>query len=205
MKLLNGHWYIGIVLMLVVFSSNTSQATPISYSFTGTGSGDIASSAFTDTSFSVTINADTNDVAFQPSLAWFGIVGLTGTIDISGIGLASFTRPLFVFGGKGMDVIGFGNEDNSNLIAMFATGQGMGAYDLISNFGPIVSQNDNDLKQFQNVATSLGSLSYRTMSDVTFQSRVATTSVPEPTTLTLSAIGLAGLFVARRFSGRRRS
>jgi PEP-CTERM motif len=193
---------LGIVLAVGLCGSlpGEAKAALINYSFTGTGSGTLDNLGFVDAPFAVSINADTNDVAFQPSLGAFGILNLGGTIDITGVGVATFTLPLFIFGGNGLDAVGFGNLDaNGNLIAIFQTGLGLATYDLASNFGPVTGTNAN-LSQFQNVATDLGTLGFTTMSEVTFVSTV--TGVPEPSSFVLSGAGILG-FLGYRLSRRR--
>lgn len=200
------NWYrfsIGLSFAFAIalhgFVPSDVQAVPINYSFTGTGSGTVEVTGFNDAEFTVSINADTNDVAFQPSLGAFGILNLSGTIDITGIGVAEFTLPLFIFGGNGMETIGFGNFGNGNLIAIFESGLGLAGYDLMSNFGPVTSLNYN-LNQFVNVTTSLGTLSYSTMSDATFVSTI--NAVPEPSSFMLAGIGVLGL-LGYRLWGKR--
>jgi hypothetical protein len=137
------------------------------------------------------VNVDTADLAFQGSLGSQGYINLSGTIDIAGPGTASFTAPLFVFGGNGCDCLGFGNFSQGNLIAFFGAGQGIPGYDLASGFGPVVGTNSN-LNQFQNVATDLGTLGFTSMSPVTFTA----SDVPEPPAGALSALSLAGVLAA---------
>ena len=166
----------------------------INFSFVGTGSGTLAGGAFTNASFSVSIDADTTSVAIQPSLGnTLGYINLSGTIQVAGFGSASFTAPLFVFT-FGNTNVGFGNFTQGNLINLSGA---LGGYGLVTNFGPLVGSNIN-LNQFQNVATSAGVLTYGSMSNVTFNSTL--TGVPEPGTLFLVAIG-AGVIGLRKLIG----
>lgn len=180
----------GFLVVVLMFASTVMRADSINYTFAGTGSGTLNGSSFSNDAFTVSINGDTANVAFQNDLGAFAIENLAGTIALSGIGTASFTAPLFVFGGNGADEIGFGNLSQGNLIAAFSTGQGLASYELASNFGPVPIINNN-LIQFSGVATSLGLLGYATMSNVTFQSTVS--PVPEPSSMLLLVTGLLGV------------
>jgi len=166
-------------------------AAPISYTFTGTGTGSIGTDPFTNAAFVVTINADTSQVAYQPLLTSYGILNLAGTIGISGIGTANFTDPLFFFGGHGSADVGFGYFGPGNLIDVLNAAAS--TYDLVSNFtftGP-----NGNLNQFVGAATNMGALTYTSMSDVTF---TAVAGVPEPGCALLAVAGLAVVVLRRR-------
>jgi hypothetical protein len=76
-----------------------AQATPITYTATATLSGKIGNTAFTNAAVTVTLKGDTANVAVPPSpLPSTSLVTVgTATIDIAGVGTATFTDPVEVF------------------------------------------------------------------------------------------------------------
>ena len=188
-----------VVTILSLFSLNSLvvnevQASPINYTFTGTGSGTEGTTSFNNAAFIVSINADTDNIAFQGMLGSIGALNLSGTIDISGIGIADFTSPLFIYGpSTNFNTLGFGNNLQGNSIGFLSSA--LHGYDLKSSFSLLPSPNAY-LVQFHNVGTDLGTLSYSQMSDVAF---VATaTPVPEPSTILLFGAGIGGFAIWRR-------
>jgi len=176
-----------IIAVICIVAGNPAQATPITFSFTGVGSGNLDTTVFTDAAFEVLISVDTDDVIFRTDT--YGIEDLSGTIDISGVGIGTFVEPLYVFDCQSCVAVGFGNRTKYDLIDLFVIGVGLDTYDLTSYFGPISDQ-DPFFGQFVNVELSIGALTFTSMSYATF------TAIPEPGTVLLVAVG--GLVIRRR-------
>jgi len=182
-----------IIAVICIFAVNPAQATPITFSFTGVGSGNLDTTVFTDAAFEVLISADTDDVSYDiygPDTP--AIEDLSGTIDISGVGIGTFVNPLYVFDNQKNSAVGFGNLTEYDLIDLFVIGVGLDTYDLTTPFGPITDL-DPFFWQFVDVNLSIGVLTFTSMSYATF------TAIPEPTTVLL--VGLGGLALLRRKRG----
>jgi len=181
-----------IIAVICIVAVNPAQATPITFSFTGVGSGNLRhlrdTTVFTDAAFEVLISADTDDMYISP-LGNPRIDALSGTIDISGVGIGTFVEPLYVFDCQSCVAVGFGNWTEYDLIDLFVIGVGLDTYDLTTPFGPITDL-DPFFGQFNNVKLSIGSLTFTSMSYGTF------TAIPEPGTVLLVAVG--GLVIRRR-------
>jgi hypothetical protein len=179
-----------IIAVICIVAVNPAQATPITFSFTGVGSGNLDTTVFTDAAFEVLISADTDDVSYDiygPDIPI--IEDLSGTIDISGIGIGTFVNPLYVFDNQTTATVGFGNSIQYDLVDLCVVGVGLDTYDLTTPFGPITDL-DPFFGQFNNVKLSIGSLTFTSMSYGTF------TAIPEPGTVLLVAVG--GLVIRRR-------
>jgi hypothetical protein len=91
----------GLALTLVGFAVQQANATPITYEFSGTGSGAIGGSSFTDALVVYTGTADTANIVsneVSPGIFFYG-VPLDGlTVNIAGIGPATVTDPTMVVG-----------------------------------------------------------------------------------------------------------
>ncbi|HUL72214.1 MAG TPA: PEP-CTERM sorting domain-containing protein [Vicinamibacterales bacterium] len=193
-------WIAIVVGLGLLGAPARALATPITYEFTGTGSGLLGTSSFSSASFVVTLNGDTNDVAVFANVGSIPAnENLTGSITIGALGTASFTETLFMFSDL-TTLYGFGTfppGGHGNLIAaILAT-----VPNLVSNFGPVSGPN-SALSQFHDEPTTLGNLTFRTMSDVTFRETTGAAAAPEPATVVLLASGLAAAARARRRSAR---
>jgi hypothetical protein len=205
-----------------------AHAAPITYVQTGTASGMLGATPFTDAFVTVTLTGDTNNVVpemFGPFNCPFCFVNVgTVTIDIPTVGTPTVTDPtgIWVFG-QPVDIddnpatpelpgVIIGTLDEPPATDSFTGIGGTGAmallgYDLTTSIGPVSSAllggvgYPPDL--FLN--TNLGVLTFAenlsTDAQGTFTAAVGVAEVPEPTTLLLFGSGIAA-FAAR---ARRRA
>lgn len=184
-------------LLLLLLGTGLLEAAPITYTFTGSGTGTIGSTGFTNASFVVTLEGDTSDVGLLAGFGGLsGILGLPANIDITGVGLLDFTGTAFIAAGGGFDNVDFGALPQGNLINIMNSA--FFGYDLVSDITASGTNFSGALAQFKNVGTSGGLLSFSSMSSVTFQSEVSATSVPEPGSIFLLATGLLGVAAMAR-------
>jgi len=182
---------------LLLLGAGLLQGNAVTYTFSGSGTGSLGTTDFTNANFVVTLDGDTSEVAIQPPLGSIpGIIGLPVDIDITGVGTVNFTGTTFIF--TYSETVGFG-EDNSgltpppgNLIQI--TAANLSGYGLTSD---IISSGGNTvLGQFVNAATSGGSLTFTSMSTVTFNANVS--SIPEPSAVALVGGAMAVLTLLKR-------
>ena len=219
---------IGLALALV-FVAQQANATPITYEFSGTASGAIGGTSFTDALVVFTGTADTADVV---SLSFLGdtfyAVALDGlTVNIAGFGTATITDATEVFGipqpfidpeGEipAIPLVILGRIDNPPDLDSFtgiasAGSNGLAGYDLTTSIGPI--GDIGGVGGFNNcgtpgndpcLSTSLGALSFTTsiLEQSGGQFTATLQNVPEPSTLLLMSGGVLAFVRRSRRGGR---
>ena len=180
---------IGIGLF-VVFATNVAFCSPIVFTFTGTATGTLGGTAFTNASFTVSSLADTSQVSLVGST--YQVQASSSSVSIAGFATAAFNGPTYWGSPQGSSDIIFGNSAISGATGLLGiTKVELLTYDLKSAIGPLFSGLDFEsavFHNFQNISTSQGALTLVAAND-TFTA----TLVPEPLSILLAGMGLAAL------------
>ena len=176
-------------------SAGPIHAVPITYIDSGTGSGSIGDQSFTGSLVTVTFVGDTANVTGGPTF-FSNAIG-TATVDIAGIGTATFTAPTiqaFVNQTFGPAFAGIGDSAQGSILdtgneAAFST------YDLTTAIGPILGV--PFIRPDLSFATNLGLFNLQTMGDTTFTAITGAAPAPEPNSVLLLGIIALGTLLIR--------
>jgi PEP-CTERM motif len=181
--------------------SIAAHASAITFVFSGTGADlTLGSSAYNDVNISVTLQANTSNLTeYLGSIPDYE--NLVAAMSISGGPTVTFAG--YVFVNQSNQLVGLGsNTPYQDVFDLNDPGVGLNTYGLTTAFGPISTSNVIGINQWSNLSTSGGSLTVSSVEVGTFQA-VTSSSAPEPGTLGLLGIGLAGIMlVALRRQGR---
>lgn len=120
-------------LLVVLSGAVAAAAAPITYIYTGTGSGSIGGTPFTDAAFTITGMADTDDLASCGG----GCQEINHTatnVTIDGIGTFTITSPLRTFL-NGTPGLSRQDPPGGDLYSLY--GGDFAGWDLVSNWGPL--------------------------------------------------------------------
>ncbi len=193
------------VAALLAAAGAAATASPIAFRFTGTGSGTIGSTAFTDAPFTITERSDTAAVAIAPNCGCFYADSLAATIDLAGVGSFAFVTGTRTFVNGGM--VGFSRAGPDGVDLLDAEyGDPVVGYRLanlmrpVSGPGGLLTWADPD----PDIFTSGGALFFESGPTATtftgFVPDALPGAVPEPgnLALVLAGLGMAGVATRRR-------
>jgi hypothetical protein len=186
-----------LFLIIATFVAN-SFGSPITFTYTGTGSGSIGGSAFGDSAFSITGLGDTTNR--QTLTGGFVIDHSSASIAIVGVGSFSFVTSTRTFFNEFSDLAGFsrGGALGSDLFYGPATVL-LDGWNMLTSIGPVAGNTSLLQWALLPVITSGGQLLFNDGTAPGTFTAVVSGSVPDTSsTLLLLACALVGLGVLRR-------
>jgi hypothetical protein len=185
--------------ILFLASSVIALAGPITYTFTGSVTGTLGSTTFSNAALTATLLGDTTNALPDGGGGFVNDIGAgLASISIAGVGSGTFTDLMYAFscppcsgfielqaqiGGKG---------------ALTFTDPAFLAYDLTTAIGPIHSAGPTPAFFLPwSDATSFGTFNITSIQSPTFQATLGA-GVPEPGTLVLVSAALLLLGITRR-------
>ncbi len=167
------------LLALGIAATGTElSAVPITYIFTGEGSGSLDGTSFGPSDFTITGISDTTDVQF---VGFYSVDNISASIDISGLGTFDIETGTREF--LGGDEVGFSRAGLDGLdLYDGPTTSALSAYNMQTSIGPVPG--DATLLQWTDspsIETNVGQLIFDSdSSEVTFQAIVgSSSSVPD--------------------------
>jgi len=193
--------------LLFITSATIASASSITYTFQGTGTGDLGGVSFVSTLFTITVEGDTGNVEYLGN-GVFSNPALSSHIAIQGFQPASFITATRVFDAgvvnkHFVDTLGFSRAPNAADLLDLPNAAFL-SYDLATSIGPIFVAEPNTYGfgcfSFGDcVVTTGGMLDFSSIIGVTFS---AETTTPEPGTLVL--VGAGCLVMTRSVRARRK-
>jgi hypothetical protein len=171
------------------------------YTFMGTGIGRLGNSPLTDAEFVISVVANTDQIfEFTPNI--FVLPGRSSSIDVSGVGSATFITGRFIFSNAaGVGAAGFREDDFITSNYLGTQNSASTTYELTTSIGPILDTTPTGaFLNFSGVPSTAGPVALVVAENVTFTAVVGTpnATVPEPTSLAIfGVLGMAGI-AARR-------
>jgi len=212
------------MVFAILSLASTAYATPITYELSGTASGKIGTTTFTDAAVDLIGVGDTAGITSLFGGVIFGNPFTTFTITIGGVGTATITDQSAIWalpapsGVSPEPAIVFGREDRVGGVPVLdeitgigiVTSAGLAGYEdgapvpSITDLGGIGFPACGGIGEQPCIHTTLGTLSFDSNPfPPTGEATFAAAPVPEPTTLFLLCGGLAALAGRSRIRARK--
>ncbi len=184
---------IAAVAMALVVQVQSASAGPITYTQIATGSGSLGGTSFTNAVVTITAIADTAGIILSdPSDKFYEVTNESTTVDVAGIGSATFTDTIYTGVVQLFQVAGFHDINSEDILdtgsPTFST------YNLSTSIGPLAGT--TIINPGWSFPTTAGAFIFTSANenDSTFQATLGTAPIPEPSSLILAGIAaLVGL------------
>jgi hypothetical protein len=191
-----------ILGVLTLFSAGWAGAATITYTFSGDATGTAGYTSFSNEPFTISLTTDTSDIGSVTccSSDLSTPASIASTVTIQGVGTGCFIDTDSVFVNPSEETIGiwhYNEPDWLDIVTSAAL-----TYNLQTSIGPITPSAVFGNVQMKGgyMQSSLGSLAFSSVSDVTFSAAVANPQgtpgadpAPEPSTLALMGTGFVAL------------
>lgn len=176
-----------IVLGVTAGMSGPADAAFITYTQTTTGTVSLGGVSYVNVALTFTQTADTANITASPGL--YQVPNLTSTVTIPGLGELKFTSPTttFIVGGL---YAGVGRSSDGRPILASLSPPAFFGYDLSMPIGPVLGSALFD--PASSFETDRGTLTILSALPVTYQARLGSIAVPEPSSLGLCAVASLG-------------
>ncbi|MEO8603087.1 MAG: myxococcus cysteine-rich repeat containing protein [bacterium] len=158
-----------VAIGALVACAGVARATPITYLFSGIGSGSIGSTPFADAAYTVTLSGDTAAVSILSGFPFPGTVisnAVTGTVSVAGVGVATLTQPAVLRSAICGQIELWTHAPPFGSPAFGMGHDSLCGYQLQSALGPLVQS--APYATFTGELTDQGALTLSSSSDVTF-------------------------------------
>jgi hypothetical protein len=175
-----------------------ASAVPITFTYSGTGSGSIGGNAFASSAFTISAVGDTETVI--PAIVPF-IYHASATINIAGVGTFSFSTPTQTSFSDSTNAVGFGYSGRFAGSLFYSPSTPLlDGWDMTTSVGPIGGNFNLVQWNYVPIITSGGVLLFNTSSGPgTFSASVGGLPVPDSSsTLLLLVAGFAAIGTFRR-------
>lgn len=183
------------IMVATLSVGSAASAAGYSFSISGTGSGSLGGTAFTNESFLFELYTDSTNFSSAHGIQQFNPLD-KAEVTIGTLGTTVFEIGTRLGYNEGNNAVFFSRATGSDLFDFYLSGKD--TLDLTADNDPVKGIDVFALNQFKNVATSLGALSFDSSSSVLFGTNAgaealtsATAAVPLPMSGLLLLGGLA--------------